>query len=81
MIRYQKKLIKLGKEMKEWEVFQNLKERINQCRRTIPILLDLKNPALRERHWNQLMDEIGKSFNQNDSSFTLEKILEIGLDQ
>jgi dynein heavy chain len=79
--KYLKKLMKLGKEMKDWDVYQSLKDRINQCKRTTPILLDLKNPAMRERHWTQLMDEIGKTFIYNSDAFTMEKIFEIGLDQ
>ncbi|KAJ3217500.1 Dynein heavy chain 2, axonemal [Dinochytrium kinnereticum] len=79
--KIQKRLSKLGKETKEWDVFIALKDRIAQCRRTIPVLLDLKNPAMRERHWAQLMDEIGKTFQPENVSFTLEKVLDLGLDQ
>ncbi|KAJ3115964.1 Dynein heavy chain 2, axonemal [Phlyctochytrium bullatum] len=79
--KMQKRLTKLGKETKEWDVYTSLKERIAQCRRTIPVLLDLKNPAMRDRHWAQLMDEIGKSFQPSSPTFTLEKVLDLGLDQ
>ncbi|KAJ3242061.1 Dynein heavy chain 2, axonemal [Chytriomyces hyalinus] len=79
--RYLKKLQKMPKDMKEWDVFTNLKEKISQCRRTIPVLQDLKNPAMRERHWSQIMEEIGKTFDPNSPQFSLEKIFEIGLDQ
>ncbi|KAJ3399250.1 Dynein heavy chain 2, axonemal, partial [Chytridiales sp. JEL 0842] len=79
--RYLKKIMKVGKEVKEWDVYQSLKERINQCKRTTPILMDLKNPAMRDRHWTQLMDEIGKTFVYNTDAFTMEKIFEVGLDQ
>ncbi|KAJ3123528.1 Dynein heavy chain 2, axonemal [Physocladia obscura] len=79
--RFLKKLQKMGKEMKYWDVYTNLKEKISQCRRTIPVLQDLKNPAMRDRHWNQIMEEIGKTFDQSSPQFSLEKIFEIGLDQ
>ncbi|RKO93650.1 dynein heavy chain and region D6 of dynein motor-domain-containing protein [Blyttiomyces helicus] len=76
-----KRLAKMGKDMKDWDVFLSLKERINQTKRSIPLLLDLKNDALRDRHWAQLMEEIGKTFDPAGPDFTLEKILEIGMDQ
>ncbi|EGF78014.1 hypothetical protein BATDEDRAFT_91203 [Batrachochytrium dendrobatidis JAM81] len=79
--KFIRKLGKMGKEMKDWDVFTSLKESINQTKRTIPLLLDLRNPAMRDRHWGQIMDEIGKSFNFQNSDFTLDKILELGLDQ
>ncbi|KAJ3325086.1 Dynein heavy chain 2, axonemal, partial [Blyttiomyces sp. JEL0837] len=79
--KFLKRIQKMGKEMKDWDVYNNLKEKISQCRRTIPILQDLKNPAMRERHWSQIMDEVGKTFDPKSDDFTLEKILELGLDQ
>ncbi|KAJ3195453.1 Dynein heavy chain 2, axonemal [Irineochytrium annulatum] len=79
--KFQKRLGKMGRETKEWDVFIALKERINQCRRTLPVLLDLKNPAMRDRHWTTLMEEIGKTFQQDKPDFTLEKIFDLGLDQ
>ncbi|KAJ3054227.1 Dynein heavy chain 2, axonemal [Rhizoclosmatium hyalinum] len=95
--KFLKKLQKMGKEMKEWgkysvplrknnanddaDVYVNLREKISQTRRTIPVLTDLKNPAMRDRHWNQIMEETGKTFDPNSPQFSLEKIFEIGLDQ
>ena len=47
----------------------------------MPLIQDLKNPAMRPRHWQQLKDEVQKPFNQENDDFTLEKIIELGLDQ
>eukprot|EP00842_Homolaphlyctis_polyrhiza_P005476 jgi/Hompol1/592/HPOL_005362-RA len=79
--KFVRRLGKMGKEMKDWDVFNVLKDRVNQTKRTIPLLLDLRNPAMRERHWNQIMDDVGKTFNPQGSDFTLDKILDLGLDQ
>ena len=79
--KFMKRLLKCPKDTKDWEVFQSLKEKVTQCKKTIPILQDLKNPALRDRHWQQIMEETGRTFNPKGDDFTLEKILEIGLDQ
>ncbi|KAI8915474.1 dynein heavy chain and region D6 of dynein motor-domain-containing protein [Powellomyces hirtus] len=76
-----KRLNKMGKEMKEWDVFLNLRDRVQHTRRTLPLFQDMKNPALRERHWSELMEEVGKTFDPAGADFTLEKILDMGLDQ
>jgi dynein heavy chain len=79
--KFNKRISKMNKEVKEWDVYIKLKDKIQQTKRTIPLLVDLRNPAMRERHWNSIMDEIGKTFSINESSFTMDKIFELGLDQ
>ncbi|KNC97489.1 uncharacterized protein SPPG_07404 [Spizellomyces punctatus DAOM BR117] len=76
-----KRLNRMGREMKEWDVFVHLRDRVQHTRRTLPLLQDLKNPAMRDRHWSQLMDEVAKTFDPSGADFTLEKILDMGLDQ
>ena len=79
--RFLKRFVKLPKEMKDIDVFVSLREKVNQTKRSIPLLLELTNSAFRERHWSKLMEEIGKSFDPYSKEFTLEKILDLGLDQ
>lgn len=79
--KFIRRLGKMGKEVKDWEAYGNLKERVNQIKRTLPLLLDLRNSCMRERHWNQIIDIIGKQFDQKSSEFTLDVIMELGLDQ
>jgi len=44
--------------MKGSELFAVLTENLVQFEKTIPIISDLKNPAMRERHWLQLKEQI-----------------------
>ncbi|XP_035375794.1 dynein heavy chain 2, axonemal [Electrophorus electricus] len=78
-----KKLHKLSRDLKDkqWDIVEFSKNRIEQFKRTIPLILDLRNPAMRERHWNQIKHEVQRSFDQNSADFTLEKIVALGLDQ
>eukprot|EP00163_Fabomonas_tropica_P002875 TRINITY_DN1232_c0_g1_i1.p1 TRINITY_DN1232_c0_g1~~TRINITY_DN1232_c0_g1_i1.p1 ORF type:complete len:4516 (+),score=1594.38 TRINITY_DN1232_c0_g1_i1:127-13674(+) len=76
---YHKRCGKL-KEIKTWPVWISLRAKIDQFRRTMPLILDLKNPAMRSRHWDQLMDDIARRFDPLGPDFTLEKIFEFGLD-
>ncbi|KAK1153304.1 dynein heavy chain 2, axonemal [Acipenser oxyrinchus oxyrinchus] len=78
-----KKLLKLSRDLKEknWEIVDTSRNKIDQFRRTMPLISDLRNSAMRERHWNQIRHEVQRSFDQTAEDFTLEKIVELGLDQ
>eukprot|EP00079_Xenopus_tropicalis_P031840 XP_017945611.1 PREDICTED: dynein heavy chain 2, axonemal [Xenopus tropicalis] len=78
-----RRLSKLSRELKEknWEIVETSRQRIDQFKRTMPLIADLRNPALRERHWSQVKQEVQGPFDETAEDFTLEKIVELGLDQ
>jgi dynein heavy chain len=52
---------------------------MKEFRESLPLMLDLKNEALRERHWRTLMKETGIEFDMNSESFTLENLFQMNL--
>ena len=78
-----KRVHKLSREVrdKNWEICDAIRSRIDQFKRTMPLIQDLKNDAMRERHWAEIKTSIQKSFEHDSDSFTLEKIIGLGLDQ
>lgn len=78
-----KRCHKINREIKgkNWEISEAIKSRIDQFKRTMPLIQDLKNSAMRERHWTQIKSEIQKSFDHASDSFTLQQIINLGLDQ
>ena len=48
-----------------------VKGHIQGFKETIPLFSDLKNEALRDRHWKQLMEVTGKHFDLTSKDFTL----------
>ncbi|XP_070711337.1 dynein axonemal heavy chain 2 [Pempheris klunzingeri] len=78
-----KKLHKLQRELKDkdWDIFDFSKNKLDQFRCIVPLIADLRNPAMRDRHWQQICEEIQYSFNQTSTEFTLEKIIFLGLDK
>ncbi|XP_073903040.1 dynein axonemal heavy chain 2 isoform X5 [Castor canadensis] len=78
-----RRLTRLAKEYKDrnWEIIETTRSKIEQFKRTMPLISDLRNPALRERHWDQIRDEIQQEFDQESENFTLEQIVELGMDQ
>lgn len=57
-----RKLSYVQKELKEkdWEIILHTKQRIETFRKTLPLLTDLKNPAMRQRHWDRIQEAIGR---------------------
>ncbi|WIA13292.1 hypothetical protein OEZ85_006876 [Tetradesmus obliquus] len=79
--RMNKLVSKLGRDIKHWPVWGWIKDTIDAFKTTMPLITDLRNPAMRQRHWQQLMDHIGTKFDPAAASFTLESVVSLRLDQ
>ncbi|KAJ7527535.1 hypothetical protein O6H91_16G059900 [Diphasiastrum complanatum] len=77
---FSKRVFKIGRDTKSWGVWVDLKDTIDAFKSTLPLTVDLRNPAMRLRHWEQLMEHIGQKFDPYSSSFTLAKVAELRLD-
>jgi dynein heavy chain len=73
------RLRKMPKELKQLPPYNVVAEKVYTFKDAIPLFSDLKNEALRERHWKTLMDMTGISFDMNPESFTLEKLIAMNL--
>merc|ERR1719402_1951629 len=60
-------------------VTRQLQARMNAFKDSIPLFVDLKTDALRDRHWKGLMEKTGKEFDMNPESFTLGALFAMGL--
>ena len=83
MQKLRKKIDKIHvySQERNWEIVETSRSRVDQFRRTMPLIVDLHNHAMRDRHWQQLQEEIQRTFDHKANDFTLEKIIELGLDQ
>eukprot|EP01028_Stygiella_incarcerata_P006524 TRINITY_DN2668_c0_g1_i2.p1 TRINITY_DN2668_c0_g1~~TRINITY_DN2668_c0_g1_i2.p1 ORF type:complete len:4588 (-),score=1267.00 TRINITY_DN2668_c0_g1_i2:3353-17116(-) len=79
--KIQKRVNKLRSTAQQWAAYTDLRDRLAKFKTTMPLISDLKNPAMRTRHWNRLMEEVGSTFDPNSDTFTLERVFELGLDQ
>ncbi|KAM4707116.1 dynein axonemal heavy chain 10 [Discoglossus pictus] len=70
---------KLSKEIRSLPVAFYLESKMKEFKDSIPLLLDLKNEALRDRHWKDLMTKTGTSFEMNPETFTLENMFAMEL--
>ncbi|TRY94050.1 hypothetical protein DNTS_011956 [Danionella cerebrum] len=74
-----KRLRKLPKDVRALPVAFFLDGRMKEFKESLPLFLDLKNKALRERHWKNLMERTGASFEMNLNTFTLENMFSMEL--
>ena len=76
---YSKKVTKLGRDIKRWKVWEAMKIELDRFRETVPLIQDLRNPALRTRHWAALQEKVGQEFDPKSAQFTLNKVVKLGL--
>ncbi len=58
-VRIGKAVVKVGRDIKGWAVVPWIKDTIDAFKKTMPLITDLRNPAMRQRHWEQLMELMG----------------------
>lgn len=78
-IDIQESIDKLAKEARSWNITEALKTRIKIFRDTVPLMQDLNDVAMRDRHWNDLRIELKDEFRERERDFTLEKIMNLDL--
>lgn len=54
--KFAKDIRLLDKEMRVWDTFINLESTVKNMLTSLRAVGELQNPAIRERHWNQLMN-------------------------
>lgn len=77
-VEFQEKIKAFDKEVRQWGVYENLKRGVEDFRNTMPLIMDLRDEAMRERHWRDLRIEVKEDFDEKSDDFTLDKIF--GLD-
>jgi len=43
--------MRLPKDLKEWNAYKELKTEIENLKEVLPIIMDLKKPSIKARHW------------------------------
>ncbi|CAH8518373.1 unnamed protein product [Schistosoma turkestanicum] len=77
--KYLKEVRSLPKSIRTLPIGTEIYEQIRTFRDSLPLFLDLKNEALRERHWHELMRKTGETFDMNPDTFTLANIFAMEL--
>jgi dynein heavy chain len=60
--------------------YTKLRDQINGFKESLPLIEQLKQPAILERHWKRIMEETGKASGEiNLKTMTLGKVFELEL--
>ncbi|CAG5911397.1 unnamed protein product [Menidia menidia] len=76
--RFSKDIRMLDKEVRAWEAFTGLDSRVKNILTSLRAVAELQNPAIRTRHWHQLMNATGVCFTM-DQDTTLADLLKLNL--
>ena len=60
-------------------MFESLKNTIENFRAAMPLIIDLRDEAMRDRHWKELRFEVKEDFDELAEDFTLEKVFDYNL--
>lgn len=60
-----------------WPILEHTRKRVDTFRRTLPLIADLKNTALRPRHWTTVKTIMNVDFDENSEEFKLEAIIDM----
>lgn len=66
---YHVSFLALDKEMRSWEAFLALEKTVKNTLTSLKAVSELQNPAIRERHWHQLMTSTKVSSNFEPRNF------------
>ncbi|XP_020566647.2 dynein heavy chain 11, axonemal-like [Oryzias latipes] len=76
--RFAKEMKLLDKEARAWDVYTGLESTVKNLLTSLRAVNELQNPAIRERHWQQLMTKTKVRFVMGDNT-TLGDLLELQL--
>ncbi|XP_047348543.1 dynein axonemal heavy chain 10 isoform X3 [Vespa velutina] len=74
-----KQFQRFPKAVKKLDVGQTLEINMRNFKNSVPLFVELKNEAMRERHWMDLMKKTGQYFDMNPDRFTLENMFAMDL--
>jgi dynein heavy chain len=77
--KMEQKSRKFPKPLKAMSVFQAVDSKIASFKEGIPLILSLKNDAMKPRHWEALMEMTGIKIDMNPATFTLQNLIAMEL--
>ena len=76
--KFAKDLRALDKEMRAWDTYTGVESTVKNMLTSLRAVAELQNPAIRDRHWQQLMQATGVKFTMDEKT-TLSDLLALNL--
>merc|ERR1719482_617394 len=67
------------KQLTSSQVAPMFMEKVETFKNTLPVVVALRNKALKPRHWEQITEILGVELDLDDETFTLGRLLEMGV--
>jgi len=68
-----------AKDVKKWEVTINIKITLEQVKTTLPLIQMLREPYMRDRHWEKMQRLLGASIEPNSENFSVGEVFKLNL--
>ncbi|CAL8073408.1 unnamed protein product [Calicophoron daubneyi] len=75
----QNRCLKLPKALKDYQAYEDLRQKLADFNEIMPLLELMNNPAMKPRHWARLSDLTGHPFDLEAEGFTLRNVLDAPL--
>eukprot|EP01039_Chlorochromonas_danica_P005727 gene5727-6311_t len=79
LVKYNKTVAMASKGLPLNKVVPKLKASVDEVNPVLPIVVDLRNPCLKDRHWEKITNLIGFNINDPEVSFTLADLINKGV--
>lgn len=76
--QFAKEMRQLNKSVREWEPYTFIETTLKNLMTSLRAITELQNPAVRDRHWTELMSETGLQFEMSDR-ITLKELIDLNL--
>ncbi|CAK0888334.1 unnamed protein product [Prorocentrum cordatum] len=74
-----RKLVGRDKNVNHWPAYQQMKADMETFRNILPVITNLRQESMRERHINLIAKEVNESFDPKAENFTLNRVMELNL--
>jgi dynein heavy chain len=75
---FSKNAFKMGKANKEDTVVYRLKDTIDEFKKVVPLMEEVANPALKDRHWKKIFELLDQPFDAT-TPFSTNNLLGFGI--
>lgn len=79
--KIRKNVLSFNVKVRSWNCFKGMQEEVQNMLTSLPLVQELRSPAMRDRHWEELLDETKTTgqINPEDPNFSVRELLSLGL--
>ncbi|CDI82515.1 hypothetical protein EPH_0040020 [Eimeria praecox] len=67
------------KEGRDWAIWRKVHLELEQLTQALPLITNLLDPSIRDRHWDRIKAEVAEKFDQRSPEFTLKSVFHLEL--